>query len=422
MTIGSRKLARMLKAAPTIEMIKSPSMRGLAKGCRALRLVVSLMFVALIFAAGAQARGMNAPEAAATAPIGEAATESGASPEQTPATAETTSPPTEPAPPAAEATPPPTETAPPPAEPEPPAAEPEPPAAEEPTLPPEQAPPVAAETTPLPPEQTPPVAAETTPPTTEPTPPAAEEPTPPTAPAPPVAETTPPTVEPTPSEIAPAEKRAAEQTPGGVAEASPEGLATQHTGEDPQVSAGDSGPTHDSTVDEVEPEAPIAAAASTIPGVSSAIPTVHDQPSLALSSQTGSPHRAGQASCELASIEASIATGDAGGWLDLAAAASVSTTDFAAVDASTTATAAGVPASSQNGGSGIENYPSAPTPGPGGAGGGSAAGGSSGSTASASFTLVGALLRAAPHAIRRLRLAQPSWRTSFFVLIPERPD
>jgi hypothetical protein len=24
--------------------------------------------------------------------------------------------------------------------------------------------------------------------------------------------------------------------------------------------------------------------------------------------------------------------------------------------------------------------------------------------------------------MRRLRLAQPSWRTSFFVLIPERPD
>jgi hypothetical protein len=129
-------------------------------------------------------------------------------------------------------------------------------------------------------------------------------------------------------------------------------------------------------------------------------------------------------SCELATLGASIAAGDAGGWLDISAASSVSTIPFATVKESPTAIAADAPAGSQDGGSAVENHSSVPIPGSGsgGAGGGSTAGGGSGSTSSASFTLVGALLQAAPRAMRRLLLAQPSWRTSFFVLIPERPD
>ena len=67
--------------------------------------------------------------------------------------------------------------------------------------------------------------------------------------------------------------------------------------------------------------------------------------------------------------------------------------------------------------------PSNPGPGPGGSNGGSAAGSSSGSATSTPVTPVELLLQAAPaHGMCRSRLSQPSWRTSFFALIPERPD
>jgi hypothetical protein len=377
-----------------IELVKSQSMRVPSKGRHALWLVVALAFAfaALVFAAGAQAQETNAPDAVTEAAIGEAATESGAPPEGAPPTTEQTSPTTEQTPPA-------TETAPPVAE---------------------QAPPAAEEPTPIA-EQAPPVAAEAAPPTTEITPPPTEQ-------APPTAETKPPTVEPVPpvAEIAPpAEKKTVEQTDGGeAAGAGSEGLVTQRTGGSSQASAAASGPTHNEVADEVAPGDSIVATASTFPGVPAEVSTVEDQPSLASSSRTTSPRRAGQASCERVAIGAPIATDEADGWLNLAATTSVSTTDFAAVDTTPTAITAGATGGSQDGGSAVENHPSAPTPGPGpgGVGGGSAAGGGSGSTSSASFTLVGAFLQTAPRAMRRFRLAQPSWRTSFFVLIPERPD
>jgi hypothetical protein len=63
----------------------------------------------------------------------------------------------------------------------------------------------------------------------------------------------------------------------------------------------------------------------------------------------------------------------------------------------------------------------APGPAPGGSSGGSAMGGS-GFGLSFFLTLAGLLLFAAPRAMRRLRLSSLSWRTSFLVLIPERPD
>jgi hypothetical protein len=58
----------------------------------------------------------------------------------------------------------------------------------------------------------------------------------------------------------------------------------------------------------------------------------------------------------------------------------------------------------------------------GGSGGGAAAGGAGGSASSAASMLVAPLLHTAPGAVRLLSVSQPSWRTSFFVLIPERPD
>ena len=414
-------------------------MRFHSKGRHALWLVVSVAFVVLVFAAGAQASGTNGLDAAAEAPPGEAVTESGASPEapsaaeqappaaeavppvveQEPSTtAEETPPVAEQAPPvAAEVTPPPAEAAPPAAEQAPPAAEAAPPVveqeppttAEEPPPVVEQAPPVVAEVVPSPPpvEQAPPVVAEVVPPPTEAVPPT-------TGKAPPVDET-----------ASPAEKKTVEQTPGGVATgADSEGAVSQHPGGSSPASAGASGPTHNDAASEVTSEASIAATTSAVLGVPLEISTVHDGSSRAPLSRTVSVRRAGQASCEPATIGASIAADEAGGWLELAAAASVSTTNFAAVDSSRSVNTAGAPAGSQGVGSTVANHPSAPTPGPwpGGAGGGSAAAGGSGSTSSATFTLVGALLQTAPRAIRRFRLAQPSWRTSFFVLIPERPD
>jgi hypothetical protein len=413
-------------------------MRFHSKGRHALWLVVSVAFVVLVFAAGAQASGTNGLDAAAEAPPGEAVTESGASPEAPPAaeqappaaeavppvveqepstTAEETPPVAEQAPPvAAEVTPPPAEAAPPAAEQAPPAAEAAPPAGEqEPSTAAEEPPPVAeqapvvAEVVPPPPlvEQAPPVVAEVVPPPTEAVPPT-------TGKAPPVDET-----------ASPAEKKTVEQTPGGVATgADSEGAVSQHPGGSSPASAGASGPTHNDAASEVTSEASIAATTSAVLGVPLEISTVHDGSSRAQLSRTVSVRRAGQASCEPVTIGASIAADEAGGWLELAAAASVSTTNFAAVDSSRSVNTAGAPAGSQGVGSAVANHPSAPTPGPwpGGAGGGSAAAGGSGSTSSATFTLVGALLQTAPRAIRRFRLAQPSWRTSFFVLIPERPD
>ena len=100
------------------------------------------------------------------------------------------------------------------------------------------------------------------------------------------------------------------------------------------------------------------------------------------------------------------------------------------VDATPLAIGSGALAENKPGGGDLGSRPMTPPPGPGpgspggagGAGGGAAAGSGSGSTSSAFFTLAGVLLQAAPRAMRRLLLAQSSWRTSFLVLIPERPD
>jgi hypothetical protein len=407
-----------------IEPVKSPSTRVPSQGRRAVWLVVALVSAALVFASGTQAPAAIASDAATEVPTGQAATESAASTEpeqQPPATGEP--PPTEEQAPSAEESPTAGEQAPLVA------AEAAPPATEQPAV--ESAPPTT-ESAPPPDEQAPPVA-EPVPPATEPTPPPAEQAppvvettTPTPEEAPPVAETRPPTTEhvpPVDESTPPTEKKTAEQVPGGVAagEADSEGSG-QRTGGSSQASAGASGPSHN---DDAAAETALGApTASTAPDVLSEISTAQEQPSFASVSRTVSVRRADQAGCEPAVIGASIAASEVGGWLDLEAAASVSSTNFAAGDTSRTAITAGAPGASRSGGSAAENHPSAPTPGPGpgGAGGGSAAAGASGSASSASFTLVGILLQAAPRAIRRFRLAQPSWRTSFFVLIPERPD
>jgi hypothetical protein len=247
-------------------------------------------------------------------------------------------------------------------------------------------------------------------------PPAAEEAPPVTEQAPPVVEQAPPVAEEAPPVP---EKKTVEQTAGDVAaEAGSE--ATQGPGEDSQVPVGASGLTHKDATSEVAPEISMAVMTSVAPATASEISMspVEPQSPLTLRPQTISAHGAGPMSC----VRALITAGYAGGWLDISVASSVSSIPFNTADASSTSIATGAPAGSLGGGSAIENHPSAPGSGVGGGGGGSAAGGGSGSGSSASSTLVDVLLQAAPRAMRRLRLAQPSWRTSFFVLIPERPD
>jgi hypothetical protein len=217
------------------------------------------------------------------------------------------------------------------------------------------------------------------------------------------------------------EKKTVEQTVGEVAaEAGSE--ATHGSGEDSQVPIDASGLTHKDATGEVAPEISIAVTTSVAPAAASEISTlpVQEQPPLALRLQTISARGSGQASC----VRASIAGGYDDGWLDISLASSVSIIPFTTAEASPTAIATGAPAGSLGDGSTVENHPSAPGSGFGGGGGGGSAagGGGSGSASSASSTLVDVLLQAAPRAMQRLRLAQPSLRTSFFILIPERPD
>jgi len=82
----------------------------------------------------------------------------------------------------------------------------------------------------------------------------------------------------------------------------------------------------------------------------------------------------------------------------------------------------GGPPGGGHGGAAYETPPMTPGPGPApsGAAGGAAVGGA-GVAPTAFLALVGLLLLAAPHVLRRLRLSTVPWRTAFFVLIPERP-
>jgi hypothetical protein len=426
-----------------IKLVKSPSTRVFSNGRLALWLVVSLLSVGLLFAVGAQAQETNAPDGAVETPIGEAETKSGAPPEQAPPVVEQAPSAAEEAPPAVEQVAPVVEQAPPAVEQVPPVVEQAPPAVEQ--VPPvveqapsavEQVPPVveqvlsAAEEAPPAVEQAPPVVeqvppvveeapsvVEQVPPVVEQAPPVAKEAPSVVEQAPPVAKEAPSVVEEAPSVV---EKKSVEQTAGQVAaEAGSE--STHGPGEDSQVPVGASGLTHKDAMGEVAPEISIAVTTSVVPAAVSEISTspLRGQSPLALRPQTISARGAGETSC----LGASIAGGYAGGWLEISVASSVPNIPFTTAESSPTAIAAGAPAGSLGDGSTVENHPSAPGSGFGGGGaGGSAAGGGSGSASSASSTLVDVLLQAAPRAMRRLRLAQPSLRTSFFILIPERPD
>ncbi len=412
-----------------IELVKSPLTRVLSKGRPPLGLAVLLLFAALLFAAGAQASETNAPDGAAETPISEASTESSLPTEQAAPATEAVPPVVEEAPSAAEAVPPVAEEVPPAAEATPVVGA-TPPVVDE--VPPvvDEVPPVVDEVPPVvngvPPvvNEVPPVVDEV-PPVVNEVPPVVDEVPPVVKDVPPVVDETPPADEKVPSvaEGTPTavEKKTAEQTAGEVVAEAGSGDAAQGVGETPQ-SADVSGLTHKDAAGEVAPGVSISMAPSIASNAPPEISTVQNQLSLTSRLRTISARCSGQVSCELAAIRASITASYACDRLGISAVSSVPTI-LATIDSSPTAIRAGAHSSSQDDGSAIENHPSAPIPGSGsgGAGGGSAAAGGSGSASSASSTLVGVLFQAVPRAMRRLRLAQPSWRTSFFVLIPERP-
>ena len=141
--------------------------------------------------------------------------------------------------------------------------------------------------------------------------------------------------------------------------------------------------------------------------------------SIATTPPARSKHRAPPAGCGL---EASIATSCAVGWLSLSTRSrSPNTVLIASGSFSSQITGTETEDASHRRTS-VENTPSTPTPaqGPGGSGGVSAAGGGS-SAACSAFNSAGVKLRHSQIYTRAVILDQPSWRTSFFVLVPERP-
>ena len=381
-----------------------------SKGRPALRLVVSLVFAVsltftgLFFAASARAQGTNTTEGATEAPAGEVTPESGRPPEQTPPTTEQAPSTGEQAPPVVAEAPASTGEQAPPV------------VAEAPASTGEQAPPVVAEAPASTGEQTPPVVAEAPASTGEQTPPVVAE-----APAS-TGEQSPPVV----AEAPPAHEQEATEKQAGKAggETSSEERVAEGTG-DSQTPAGASGSDHKEPANEVVSPPSIAVTASGTATAMSAISMLageKGQASVTLGAPTTSAH---QASRELATC--GIAAGSVGLWLDMRETSSVST--IALAYASPAMIATGALARDRDGGLAIESHTPAsapgPTPGPGpapgGAGGGSAAGGAPGAASSASSVLVNALLQAAPNVMLRLCVSQPSLRTSFFALFPERP-
>jgi outer membrane biosynthesis protein TonB len=133
--------------------------------------------------------------------------------------------------------------------------------------------------------------------------------------------------------------------------------------------------------------------------------------------------------CQVSVLGNSLSQGCAAGWLG---ASNLAPSVTAAIeDSSTSIVGAVVAASAATGNGGdndspaIGNRPVTPAPGgsaPSGSGAGAVGVGSAGGLGLSAFlTIAGLLLLAAPHAMRRLRLSCLPWRTSFFVLIPERP-
>ena len=353
-----------------IETLKSPSTRSPSKAWRARWLVVSLAILAVLLLAADHARAAAGDEAAAEA--------SPPSKVELPIPEVTSEEPVvslEPPPEATEA--PPLSTEPPPPAPEPPPAEPPPPAPEPPPAPAPPAPEAPA--------------------------PAPEAPAPVTEPAGPISEPSPP---------APTE---------GGKERPSDAVPVERTS-DPPAAAPDGAP---------------AATASPLPGegreltprlqpalTSTSIATGSAQ-SVSSSPSAGSARKRASASPTPACAVAGILTAMNASPFNVDAASFVTSILAASAQAPPTATGDDAARGRSDSGSVAELRPplSAPGPSPGGCSGGSVAGSAPGAATSTPATPVELLLQTAPtHAMWRAQLSQPTWRTSFFALIPERPD
>jgi hypothetical protein len=130
--------------------------------------------------------------------------------------------------------------------------------------------------------------------------------------------------------------------------------------------------------------------------------------------------RAGEISCELSGLSERMSEDCSAGLLSASGLVTVDPVERADEASPVRKSARAGGGYSEPAGGGRSGGGAPPGPAPGGAFGGSAAAGS-GLALSGFFTLAGLLLFAAPCAMRRLRLSCRPWRTSFFVLIPERP-
>jgi hypothetical protein len=146
-------------------------------------------------------------------------------------------------------------------------------------------------------------------------------------------------------------------------------------------------------------------------------------PAVSGGSRNAAGRGAGTAGCGPSSVSTSGAGSCAGLWLSMPGQPGSSVPVVVSGSWPTSAIDGGaVAGSGQPHAVALDNPPSTPRPGPtpDGSGGVAAAGGGSGAACSA-LTSVGASLRIARIASRHRLVAQPSWRTPFFVLIPERP-
>ena len=228
---------------------------------------------------------------------------------------------------------------------------------------------------------------------------------------------------PVPKPTTPSEEGKGEQSAGKTTDASTEASAENANG----ASQGILGAPR-SAQEAPASLAPVEDPAAVGPAVASNVvaatpPSMPDQPSLIARPGETATFRAGAVSCELATVGIPERAECASDWLE-ASAGAASLASFDPAGAPQRSSASDPRPSPDEGGSPVQNRAPAPgpVPGPGGVGGGSAAGSGSGSASPASFTLVGIRLQRAPGATRQLQLRRLSWRASFFVLIPERPD
>ena len=381
--------------ANMISAANPSSIRRIGPLCAALGVVVSLLFAGLLAFTDAPARADTAGEGPLSAEQGE----------QNPPAGEEAQWPTEPAPPA------PVETAEtPPAE-EPPASETAPAQVQD----AEEAP-AAAEETPPPETEMPPVEPPPAQQVEPPAPPEVEAPAPPEVEAPAPVEEAPAPVEEAP---APVEEAPAAEVPAPVGEPIEVPEHEEKGGKTPLEGAGQETTIISSQSSTGSASTP--AVSGTETGDAPEVETTlwPSQLPIATLPPDRSKRPSGPAGCGL---EASITSSCGVGWLSLSTQSTSPTTVLITSGSFRSSITGTETEDASHRRTSVENSPSAPSPaqGPGGSGGVSAAGGGS-SAACSAFASAGIKLCHAEISTRAVILDQPSWRTSFFVLVPERP-